>query len=134
MIAATVSFDMDVAGIMQKAIAGVSEGITEAARLIAEEAVNTVAVDKGDLRDSIEAEQAQVNGNIVEALVTAGTDHAFFVEYGTGIRGANTDPSGNVHRDPNWPGMAAQPYVRPALDTKRSDVLAAVAEGLNNAL
>jgi hypothetical protein len=50
------------------------------------------------------------------------------VEFGTGRRGASSAGAGPYSYDPNWPGMVAQPYMRPALDTARPQILAAFAE------
>jgi HK97 gp10 family phage protein len=75
--------------------------------IIADEARRLVPVDTGELQDSIEV---IVEGNTVSLV--AGTDHALPVEFGT-IK------------------MAAQPYMRPALDTKESEALQAIVDDLN---
>lgn len=88
------------------------------------EIVQTIAqeycpVDTGALRDSIQIAEA-VEG---EATVTQGVapnmPYASYVEYGTGRRG---DPSAPYAHVESWPGMDAQPYMRPALDEARGQI------------
>ena len=70
-------------------------------------------VDTGRLRASIEAFDDDEGSGI-----KANVDYAAFAEFGTGQRGAHTDP-GPL---PPWyqhgpsPGMEAQPFMRPAVD------------------
>lgn len=119
--------------------AGVSAGVARAASLVEEEAKATVAVDKGDLRDSIRAGAPEQDkdlrgaGNAVTAVVSAGTDHAFYVEFGTGQAGEASTGAGPGPYDPDWHGMPAQPYLRPALDTRRQEILGAIAEEVASA-
>lgn len=120
-------------GSLSRITAGVSAGVSRAASIVADEAKATVAVDKGDLRDSIEAGEPEQDkdlsgaGNAVTAIVSAGTDHAIYVEFGTGQRGEASPGAGPGPYDPEWKGMPAQPYLRPALDTRRADILGAIA-------
>jgi len=51
--------------------------------------------------------------------------YAGYVEFGTGRRGAASPGAGPFPYRQSWPGMAAQPYCRPALDIGRSQVLTA---------
>lgn len=67
------------------------KGVREA---ILPEAQILVPVDTGDLRDSLEVRRENDNVSLI-----AGTDHALPVEFGT------------IH-------MAAQPFLRPAIDNK----------------
>ena len=98
------------------------------AKIIAEEAKATVPVDTGALQASIEAQEAEQVGNTAVALVTAGESYAPYVEFGTGQRGMSSPGAGEGPYSPHWPGMAAQPYMRPALDTRRNDVFEAIAQ------
>jgi len=84
-------------------------------------------------------------GRRVTGYVEYDAGHAAFVEFGTGLAGRGTYPfslpeSGTPitgswvydYKGQNWPGMVAQPYIRPALDNRREDVRAAfAAQGFN---
>jgi hypothetical protein len=59
--------------------------------------------------------------------VQATSPHAAYVEFGTGQRGAASAGAGNGPYSETWPGMPAQPYLRPALDTARPAILGAFA-------
>lgn len=126
MIGASFKFDLDTAAIGRTALDAVSAGVGRAAGILAEEAQLIVHVRSGELRDSIEAQPPVVEGNTVTAEVTAGTDHNFYVEYGTGLRGEASAGAGDGPYDLNWPGMDALPYMRPPLDTRRADCLDAI--------
>ena len=76
-------------------------------------------VDTGALRDSIELSEP-TTGLMVTQSVAPGMFYASYVEYGTGRRG---DPSAPYAHVMTWPGMDAQPYMRPALDEGRGQVL-----------
>lgn len=72
-----------------------------------------VPVYTGELQASIHGEKDGQHGEIV-----AGTDHALFVEFGTGIRGRETRPftDGTVHwaydiNERNWVGRYANPFM-----------------------
>ena len=57
--------------------------------------------------------------------VMAENPHAAYVELGTGRRGGGS---------PHWPGMAARPYLRPALEAGRAAFLEDAAARLRAAL
>lgn len=126
--------------VKDKILNGVSRGVSAVAQLVEQEAKAGVAVATGDLRDSIRALPVEQDrdlagaGNAITAVVEAGTDHAFFVEYGTGLRGMESAGAGPGPYDPNWPGMVAQPYMRPALDTVRGEALATMASEVSSEL
>jgi HK97 gp10 family phage protein len=76
-------------------------------------------VDTGALRDSIQVSEAVEGDATVTQSVAPGMFYASYVEYGTGRRGDPTAPYAHVE---SWPGMAAQPYMRPALDEARGQI------------
>ena len=80
--------------------------------------------DGGHLRDCIRAETAREGGCAV-GRVMAENPHAAYVELGTGRRGGGS---------PHWPGMAARPYLRPALEAGRAAFLEDAAARLRAAL
>jgi hypothetical protein len=133
MIGASFTLDFNTAVVGTAALAAVSAGVARASVIIAEEAQGIVHVRSGELRDSIQAQEPVIDGNTATAEVTAGTDHNFYVEYGTGKRGEASPGAGPGPYDPNWPGMDALPYMRPPLDTRRDDVFSVIAEEVENA-
>lgn len=105
----------------------VTAGVTAWANRVFETSQELVAVDKGDLKASGAVEVVQ-SGKQVFASVTYGTDHCVYVEFGTGRRGAESAGAGPGPYNPNWPGMPAQPYLRPAYDAHRGEAVSVVAE------
>ncbi len=91
--------------------------------IVKEEAEALVPVDTGELRASIKALPAVDDGNQIKAEVVADAPHAAYVEFGTGQRGVASSGAGPLSYRMDWPGMPAQPYMRPALDTARARVL-----------
>ena len=85
--------------------------------------------DTGDLRDSgsLTVDSTETTAT---AHITFDSDHAVFNEFGTGIRGAASEGAGPYPYDPNWPGMAAIPFLRPAADEERKNILPAIEEGI----
>jgi len=80
------------------------------AQRVEQTAKSTVAVDTGELRDSIRHE---VSGE--EARIGAGAEHGIFVEFGTYK-------------------MGAQPFLRPAVDNNKSAVESEIGREWANAL
>ena len=74
----------------------------------------------------------EVSEDLISASAYVDNPHAAYVEFGTGRRGAGS--SSKVSYDPDWPGMAAQPYMQPAADmaapTFKSEAIAAVRSAL----
>jgi HK97 gp10 family phage protein len=97
--------------------------VGKAQSVVAEEAKAICPVDTGTLRDSIREEPIDDDGKQVTAQVSANTHYAAFVEFGTGRRGAESAGAGPFNYTMSWPGMVAQPYLRPALDSARSRVM-----------
>lgn len=85
--------------------------------------------DTGDLRRSITSE-VNVSGGEVEGIVFTPLEYAPYVEYGTGLfaeNGGRKDVPWNYQDDEgNWhstSGMKPQPFMRPALDENREEIL-----------
>ena len=78
-------------------------------------------MDTGALRESITVELSE--GATVVGTVGPHVDYAAYVEFGTGIAGANSPGAGAGPYNPNWPGMPAQPYMRPAFDEVKPTIL-----------
>lgn len=97
--------------------------VEQAAAAVLETAESIVPVDTGELRTSGKISVGAVDGTTISAQVIFDADHAAYVEFGTGIRGAASPGAGPGPYNANWPGMPSQPYVRPALDIERPHIL-----------
>lgn len=86
------------------------------------EAQAIVPVDTGELKASGRVTVRETPRSAV-ADVEFTADHAGYVEYGTGIRGSSSAGAGPYPYNPNWPGMIAQPYLRPALEVARNEAV-----------
>lgn len=84
-----------------------------------------VPVRTGALRDSGSVVPPEWTGMKVTAYIEFGMPYAAFVEFGTGRRGASSSGAGPFAYNENWPGMIAQPYMRPGLDNAKPAVLEA---------
>lgn len=118
---------VDVSRAMQKIVPAMVAAVTEACGAVANEAEAIVPVDTGELRASIGVGPVALEGNAVTGTVEATAPYAAYVEYGTGIRGAASAGAGPGPYSGSWPGMPAQPYLRPSLDTARPDIIEAFA-------
>lgn len=94
-------------------------GIHQATKLVQGDAkMLCLATGRGHLRNSIQGETEERDGNIV-GKVSTNVYYAPYVEFGTGQRGEaspsppKSDEDLNYRQD--WAGMAAQPYLYPAL-------------------
>lgn len=104
--------------IQQRITPAVKAGVTAFANLVLEEAKAIVPVDTGELRDSggVEVQETEKS---VRALVVFTAEHSAYVEFGTGLRGSQSPGRGKGPYKLSWPGMPAQPYLRPAMDSAR---------------
>jgi HK97 gp10 family phage protein len=102
--------------VMSPRVAG---AVTESCRLVQTIAEQYCPVDTGALRDSITIDPLNVGDASITGSVAPHMPYASYVEYGTGQRG---DPSAPYAHVASWPGMPAQPFMRPALDEARGQV------------
>ncbi len=100
----------------------VRASVAASCKLIQDAAQRIVPVDTGALRESITVE-IDDSGKTVRGVVGPHTHYAAYVEFGTGIAGAASPGAGSGPYNPKWPGMPAQPYMRPALDENKSVIL-----------
>jgi HK97 gp10 family phage protein len=98
----------------------VMQAVTDWATAVFNSSQELVPVDTGELKDSGHVVVTKT-GKTVSAAVVYDSDHSVFVEFGTGIRGAASAGAGDGPYNPNWPGMPAQPYLRPAFDQHRDE-------------
>ena len=92
----------------------------------------------GELRRSITSEVTKKNGEIVGVVFTP-LEYAPYVEYGTGLfaeNGGRTDVPWNYQDDEgNWhstSGMKPHPYMRPALNENREQIVRILKEAISN--
>ena len=106
-----------------------TEGVGNAATAVLDISRQLVPVDTGELVSSGMTSVAW-QGSSVNGFISYSAGHAAFVEFGTGIRGAASAGAGPYPYSETWPGMVAQPYIRPALDLGRQEVLDAIKAAL----
>jgi hypothetical protein len=111
----------------------VIEGVTNWANLVFESSQEYVHVKSGELKASGHV-VVTVAGKTVTAAVVYDSEHSVFNEFGTGIRGATSEGAGDGPYDPNWPGMEAIPFLRPAFDHHRDEAESMTRENIAVAL
>ena len=91
----------------------------------------------GELRRSITSKVEEDDG--IKGVVFTPLEYAPYVEYGTGLfaeNGGRTDVPWNYQDDEGeWhttSGQHPQPYMRPALNENREDIIKILKEGINN--
>jgi hypothetical protein len=100
----------------------ITAAVDNATQEVLKVALQRVPVDTGELASSGGAE-SEWKGHAVTGSVSFTADHAVYVEMGTGIRGAESPGAGEgAVYSPTWPGMRAQPYLRPALDESKEAI------------
>jgi HK97 gp10 family phage protein len=100
---------------------GARAAVQAACATIQQRAQELAPVDTGALRDSITVE-IDDTGKTVVGTVGPHVDYAAYVEFGTGQRGAASSGAGaGPYGD--HPGMPAQPYMRPAFDEIKPQIL-----------
>lgn len=111
------------AALVPRLVAAVTDGCSA----VVTEAQSIAPVDTGAFRASIHTGSVALVGTEVVGEVVADAPHSAFVEFGTGVRGAASPGAGAGPYSTTWPGMAAQPTLRPALDTARPAIVEAFA-------
>lgn len=111
----------------------VNAALADGCALIAKAAIQKAPKGNGDLRRSIKTEAAHLEGKVFTNL-----EYAPYIEYGTGIHAEG----GNGRKDVPWSyedekgewhttyGMEPRPYMRPALDENREEVLRMIRESI----
>lgn len=108
------------------------KALKKACALVEAEAKKNAPKDTGELRRSI---SSRIEGD--QGIVYTPLEYAPYVEYGTGpSNGGRTDVPWRYQDDKgNWhstSGQKPQPYMRPALDDNRTEILRLLMEGLLN--
>jgi len=114
------------------------KAINKATKLVEREAKKKAPKGDGHLRRSITSEVREEDGEI-KGVVYTPLEYAPYVEYGTGLfaeEGGRTDvPWRYQDEKGEWhttSGMKPQPYMRPALDENREEIMRIIREGLSN--
>jgi len=117
-----------------KVTPAVRASVEAAGNLIKSTAQELCPVDTGALRDSITSEVTETDRTVRASVGPRGVDYANFVEYGTGQAGASSPGAGAGPYSLSWPGMPAQPYMRPALDSSKEAILELFASNISTAV
>lgn len=115
----------------------IERAVSKAALLVEAEAKKKAPRDNGDLARSITS-KVETSGNEVTGTVFTPLFYAPYVEYGTGLFAEDGDGRKDVpwhYKDDkgDWhstSGQKPQPFLRPALDENREQVLRIIMEGL----
>lgn len=122
--------------------------IAKQTKFIQGEAKELCPVDTGDLRNSIKANTIK-NKNEIVGTVSTNSDHAAFVEFGTGKVGERTNTNTKVNVSykqdkwlanipdvgPRWiEGQPAQPYLYPALKNNEDKILENIKDDIKKAI
>jgi len=120
--------------IMRNNLVGIADKLGELMVTTAQRRAPVAFIDGGTLRDSINARKISDDSGIEVSVGTA-VHYAPHVEFGTGERGQMTGaeeyPTGNEGGyTAGWPGMEAQPFLRPAFYDNLDDMKKAIESGI----
>lgn len=115
-------------------MANYSNGLEKACMIVERAAKQKAPKGTGELRRSITSKVENLEGVVYTPL-----EYAPYVEYGTGLfaeNGGRTDVPWNYKDDEgNWhttSGMHPHPYMRPALNENREEILRVIKESISN--
>lgn len=124
------------------------QSIGKQTKLVQGDAKDLCPVDLGDLRDSIKMKVKVTNQKIV-GIVYTNSDHAAYVEFGTGRVGERTNKNTKVnvsYKQDKWKvnipdvgvrwieGQSAQPYLYPALKNNEERIIENIKEDVRKAM
>ena len=117
---------------------GMEIALGKACALVERAAKQKAPKGNGELRRSI-ASRIENDGNDLIGVVYTPLEYAPYVEFGTGLfaeEGGRSDvPWCYMDDEGEWhstSGMHPQPYLRPALEENREQILRILKEGMNN--
>jgi HK97 gp10 family phage protein len=122
------------AAVISRVAAGATQGVLNAAQAGQAISQAIVPVRTGALRDDITVKQGADDSSAWAAWGPDSVRYRFYVEYGTGKRGAESPQAGPGPYRMDWPGMTPRPYMRPALDEIQPQVLDIVADAVKSVL
>jgi HK97 gp10 family phage protein len=110
----------------------VNQALGQACAIVERSAKQKAPKDNGDLRRSITSEVRNLTGTVFTTL-----EYAPYVEFGTGLfaeQGGRTDVPWCYQDDKGeWhstSGQKPQPFMRPALDENRAEIIQIIKEGI----
>ncbi len=116
----------------------IKQALGKACALVERAAKEKAPKDTGELRRSITS-KVERNQGVLQGIVFTPLEYAPYVEYGTGLfaeQGGRRDVPWNYQDDSGeWhstSGQKPQPFMRPALDENREEILRILKEGLSN--
>lgn len=116
----------------------IDNALTKACLIVERAAKQKAPKGNGELRRSITSKVEQEQGEI-KGVVFTPLEYAPYVEYGTGLfaeeGGRQYVPWRYQDDEGNWhttSGMHPRPYMRPALEENRNEILRIIKEGLIN--
>lgn len=126
------------------------QSVNKMGLFVQREAKELAPVDTGDLKQSIICTTVQAN-NKISSVISTNSDHAAYVEFGTGKKGENTPVEGKypgtlAYKQDKWrvnipdvgvrwiEGQPAQPYLYPALKNNRDEVIRNIKNDLQGAI
>lgn len=112
----------NLAALEARLVPGLIAATSKGTEIVAADAKSIAPVDTGDLVSKI-GTTTTWQGQRVTGSVVSSSDHAAYVEFGTGVRGAASPGAGPFPYNPEWPGMPAQPHMRPAIDQNHGAIL-----------
>lgn len=122
------------AAFVAKVAAGATQGALNAAQ--AGQSISQAVVPKvtGDLAADITVKSGADDSSAWAAWGPDSIPYRFYVEFGTGKRGAESAQAGPGPYKMSWPGMTPRPYQRPAMDELRGQVVDILAAEIKDAL
>ena len=106
-------------------------GLILAGKLIAQRATNKAPIDTGRLKRSITHSQPIQLGPAHFAIeIGTNVEYAIYQEFGTGNKSIRPEFSKN----PNKPGIPPHPYLTPAMEESKADVIELIKSNIIKAL
>jgi hypothetical protein len=122
------------ASFVSRIASGAADGVLNAVNAGQAISQSIVPVRTGELRDDISVKSGLEDTSAWAAWGPDSVLYRYYVEFGTGKRGAASAGAGPGPYSSTWPGMVAQPYQRPAMDEMRGQAVDIVAASIKSAL
>ena len=121
-----------------KDVTSYERALKKACMLVERSAKQKAPKGTGELRNSITS-RIDTDGDEIKGVVFTPLEYAPYVEYGTGLfaeNGGRVDVPWNYQDEKGeWhstSGMRPRPFMRPALDENRAEILRLLKEGISN--
>lgn len=124
----------NMSGYLVKIAAGAQQGVLDAANAGYAISQAIVPRETGDLAADITVKSGSDTTSTWAAWGPDSIPYRFYVEFGTGRRGAESAMAGPGPYEMSWPGMTPRAYMRPALDELQGSALDIVGTSIRSAL